>query len=872
MGEVRFSGPPQGCSASTFVGPFSEGEPPSCSQFRLDPYDGVRIGEAAHPGPQSLGDPTLGNLPTGTRVDVVVMFDGAVCIALWHNERCLVRDISLQGPGIYTLYSALICKPTNDLPVLTGDASTKVFLRPPQDAKTCWRLKELCAGLGGIAVGMLATGGSLLASADRCGLACSTLRLNHSSVVQGDLQDRSTRIAVHEVCPGVSCLVAAGVPCQGYSSQGLQRGFEDPRSHTLVHVLQYVWHSQAYGLILECVPAIAECNEAMQVLHLFANRANLQVKQVLLELADQWPMRRQRWWAALVPRDPPLTLSAWKAEPMRGVQSVIPEWPIWHPDQERALLWTEEERHAYSNPAFGQDVRILLPHSTAPTLLHSYGSPLDPCPCGCRRQGFARSSLLNRGLRGFGLLSCVLGRPRYLHPQEAALLCTLPVSRRHVTDVKAALCLLGQLAAPLHALWILAQVQSWFATHAALPAVDPQALLVQYKCALLRERHNAWLLPSMMKGGFLNLSRVDLQVPRFQVRCSGPVSVQALIHAESPFLDPDTRLRVLLDGRPLAPSCFLHFDSADVYVLDSEMLPSAHAGSQLPHLLTVKDVPARTHMQVSLPADDSTAAFSSEYGGPAMASLSKPLSSSRLALSCGLQLLCAQFNQLKSNFLPPMSCDHMMAFLADWPVPSRPHCLCMDEFRILVPFCQDDHWALLAMCKSLEATCSAILFDCRPGCSTVQARRLCVAFGAATSFTPTSFAETCHWRHDPDVPSEVYALAHAAAFLKDSCESGCLLQARSFVRIFEEAVASLYNSSPATLDSATPCSASPHAGRVPIPRQQFVHDSTAGVRIGEASHPGPLQRRHDPFTGRLRIPDPSSQVILTLFHFWDLTC
>ena len=224
-----------------------------------------------------------------------------------------------------------------------------------------------------------------------------------------------------------------------------------------------------------------------------------------------------------------------------------PEWPIWHTDQERALLWIEEERHAYSNPAFGQDVRILQPHSTAPTLLHSYASPLDSCPCGCRRQGFARSSLLSRGLRGFGLLSCVLGGPRYLHPQEAALLCTLPVSRLHVSDVKAALCLLGQLAAPLHALWILAQVQSWFADQAALPAVDLQPLLVQYKRALLRERHNAWLLPPMMKGGFLTLSRVDLQVPRFQVRRLSPVLAPTCLICWPPVTCP---LR-----RPCRPAC-----------------------------------------------------------------------------------------------------------------------------------------------------------------------------------------------------------------------------------------------------------------------------------------------------------------------------
>ena len=92
----------------------------------VDLYDGARIGEASHPGPQSLGDPALGILPVGARVGIVivVMFDGAVSTALWRDERCIVKDISLQGPGIYTLYDALVCTPMSTVPVLTGDGST----------------------------------------------------------------------------------------------------------------------------------------------------------------------------------------------------------------------------------------------------------------------------------------------------------------------------------------------------------------------------------------------------------------------------------------------------------------------------------------------------------------------------------------------------------------------------------------------------------------------------------------------------------------------------------------------------------------------------------------------------------------------------
>ena len=332
-GEAKNPGPP------VSLAPECRDAAPSL-QMRFDGFRGIRIGEAQNPGPAfaepgvsatdaptcgdefllDVGDPKLSSLKAGDRFDVVIHFNGERYKALWHDEHCFAHNLMIASPGTYTVYGAILC--SDDVPTITGDSCTRVFARPLQDGRTCWRLQELCAGLGGIAVGMQATGGCVLASVDRCVLSCETLRLNGSLVVQGDLQDRHVRIAAHEAQVGQSCLIAAGVPCQGYSPQGNCKGFDDPRSRTLLHVLRVVWHTQAYGLVLECVPAIADSCQAMQI---FAKRAHMQVSQVLLELAHQWPTRRGRWWCALLPEGEPLALVTWNDASCDGIRSVIPQ-------------------------------------------------------------------------------------------------------------------------------------------------------------------------------------------------------------------------------------------------------------------------------------------------------------------------------------------------------------------------------------------------------------------------------------------------------------------------------------------------------------------------------------------------------------------
>ena len=451
-----------------------------CSRLH-DPFRATRVGEASHPGPvnfPSVGDPSFCDLQIGDFFDVVLQSGSQECIALWHQQRCNVRNPTFHCPGIYTVYNACLVSPVDDMPTISIESDSIVIPKPPVDSRSCHRMVELCAGLGGISVGMQASGGLTLAAVDCSLLACQTLCLNQTLAIHGNLHDRDTRLQLHRSCCATSNIVAAGIPCQGYSSQGAQRGYDDTRNKTLLPVLQVLWHTQGLALILECVTAIENSQGAMAALRDFSQRAGFVLSTTRLELAHQWPARRSRWWGVLTPAYmAPLQLHSWPQQPDQCIAAVIPAWPTWPSADLQQLQWSESEAQAYADPTFGSDCRILHPDSVMPTLLHSYGSPLSGCPCGCRDSGFSAMSLVTKGLRGFGVKCEGLVNPRYLHPEEAGLLCTLPVHRQHVPNLKAALCLIGQIAAPLQSPWVISQVQRWFTHQLGGSPVSPPDLL-----------------------------------------------------------------------------------------------------------------------------------------------------------------------------------------------------------------------------------------------------------------------------------------------------------------------------------------------------------------------------------------------------------
>ena len=394
---------------------------------------------------------SLESVRTGQAVDAVVAVrhyqDGYTYVKeLWHGSLCKVRDE--LSPGIWTLYgyNAIV---DSDI-VLEPSIGSKKIQKPRDPDTGVISLKEICCGIGGFSVGAAESGFYTSVFLDRSDIACQTINANGGRTLHADIAQRETRIAFHEVEHTRACLVTAGFPCQPYSRQGDGRGFMDARAHTLVHVLETTWFVQPEGLVLECVTEAERHPMVRALLAELAGKLGWTQHHLTLELAERWPCRRLRWWCVLVPERFSGRIVGWpKVDVKPRICDVIAEWPSWSQQEIDQLRWDTNEAQHFLDPSMGDDQRVLDLQGQAPTALHSWGSQLRSCPCGCRGP-LSAQRLRNAGLRGFGVPLGSDGSFRHPHPQEVGLLNGLTVRLSHSIDLRAALCLVGQIASPLH--------------------------------------------------------------------------------------------------------------------------------------------------------------------------------------------------------------------------------------------------------------------------------------------------------------------------------------------------------------------------------------------------------------------------------------
>ena len=480
-----------------------------------------------------LGDPSLRDLQLGARVDLVLHVHGQdnSAVALWTGDVYFVKPALPQG--IWTLYQALLADRTDGSGCLLCDHHTTRLQKPELQPNAFSTIKEVCAGIGGISLGAGQAKCRTLVFLDRSEIACETIRMNGGRAMCGDVADRSICQQVHEVESTVGCVITAGFPCQPYSRQGNGNGLQDNRGLTLMHILQLAWHHQAAGLVLECVPEVQDYADTMALLHQFASAACFQMHSVVLDLGDVWGSHRRRWWCIMLPSHlPAFSISPWPPLSVAPtVADVIPEWPLWPRQQELELEWTVQEQSLYADPRFGKDPRRFVLNGKAPTALHSWGNALTACPCKCRKAGFSLSRLETGGLRGLGVVSAATGKVRFPHAQEVGLLNSMPPSFVHLAGARAALCLVGQLAAPAQAAWVFLHVATWTEQAFDLPSSTvPIDVLSDFLHGLLKQREMTWLLPSMWNKRVIQLSLEDTTS---QVVLAAPTTVRALLQAEA---------------------------------------------------------------------------------------------------------------------------------------------------------------------------------------------------------------------------------------------------------------------------------------------------------------------------------------------------
>ena len=472
-------------------------------------------------------------------------------------QHFLVRSIMGEIGEIWTMYDYQTYGEVDTLP-LVEPSPEGVALPHPQHAHDLLTGWDFCAGIGALGWGANFAGVSLAGHVDEGRLACIATRLNSNApIIQGDIKNIKTTKQVHQHSKGTKPLIMAGFPCQPFSRQGLQLGEKDPRFQTLPALLRSAWLLGASGLLMECVPEVKTSQPAMEHIRRFAEAKDLIMQDTILELADRWLCRRKRWWALLTPRSLPTpTLQTWpKSEVDYYPHNLISEWPVWPIKEEQQLKWTEQERNYYDDPTYGQDLRQIDLMKKIPTAVHSWGSALSACPCGCRQQGFSERWLRQGGLRGFAVHSKHLGARRFPHPGEVAFWNTIPASYRQLKTARAALAMLGQMAAPMQSAWVTAHLASAVYASQGRQAHTPLQVVSLWQERLLREAADLWVLPSMYIPRSITLEIEDVL---HQVQVQHPTTAFELVRAESDLAGWGHRVKLYEGQRELHGLTLLH--------------------------------------------------------------------------------------------------------------------------------------------------------------------------------------------------------------------------------------------------------------------------------------------------------------------------
>ena len=470
---------------------------------------------------------------------VIECLDDHRVMALAHGQEALMFGPTLIAGRKYTLYEFSITYVEKEKKWKIEEAeSSECVLCPTDDCCDIMKVKDVCAGIGGITQGLEHVGFHRLASMDCQELMCNTMSANGmGNVVQGNANNPRDRAKFHCTPDQTRCLIASGFPCQPLSSQGDGRGAEDQRSLVFDAVIDIAWEQQCAGLLLENVIKALQATYIQKKIQKLAWSMGMQFDQVILKLDKAWPCRRTRWWMMMIPKEYQIPkLMDLPLDPnMQRLDNLLPVWPRWSDHDEDILRLTSEELQMLHNPQYGNDVRVLQNDKHVPCILHSYANGLTSCPCGCRSAGFAQQRLDRDGLRGFYVHSQRDGHPRWLHPAEASLLCGVD-PLLHFPDPKAGLCLVGQCASALQATWMGAHV-----VQAIWPQmIDPVNTLISAKMWLLRQAHG--MIPSAP----VSMVAIDDQREgtRHLIRIEGECTVAQLRRAEERLQGPGHRIQV----------------------------------------------------------------------------------------------------------------------------------------------------------------------------------------------------------------------------------------------------------------------------------------------------------------------------------------
>ena len=431
-----------------------------------------------------------------------------------------------------------------------GSADNTIVLthsKPSWDSM--FSLMDLCSGFGGLSQGAMAAGWEIAVAVDHNPKMTGLFtKVCNAPTICGDFGDIEI---LHEIwkCSKGARAISSGFSCQPFSRLGDGKSHADDRSSCLPKTLAAAYYLQAWIVVLECVSPAGTDAYVRSELDKFVQGTNFTCSQVNLKLDHVWPCRRHRTrWLLTSPQLGPVDLHEWSPlQNISQVQQIIPEIHLWDVEDEQALSLDPRELAAFGVDDDSHGKHLLNAKGIAPCALHAWGNQLRPCACGCRVYPLSEARLQSKGLHGCLVRSATLPNGgtciRHLHPNEAMCLNSMDPVLDFGGDVRLTLSAVGQIAAPLQALWIFGTLRSRLDTlmHASAK-FDANAQIQAYRSWILMRARQVWTpvheqvqddrLLSMVSfwKDLKDLSLAELLYPlKWQGHLNEPISVAAVL-------------------------------------------------------------------------------------------------------------------------------------------------------------------------------------------------------------------------------------------------------------------------------------------------------------------------------------------------------
>ena len=447
----------------------------------------------------------FGDINIGSRINLVARLlcwdpchDGHRFQALHDGTSFLAAGL-LDGSGEkYTLLNGEFRR-QYPVPVIGIDQQTVVFKHDPPSWTSLHATVELCAGFGGMTQGMATSGFHTMVSVDWNERFMKLYDCQGTAeTVIGDVNELSTLIRMQKLAHGAGTLVA-GFACQPFSRLGDQLGGLDARSMCLRGILASAYYLQVQAVILECVQPAANNSFVIDEVNRFLKASGFHLSQCELNLSDVWPCRRPRaWWLITSPFLGKVPLSPWPCmNQVTKVRHLLPSIQPWDVNDEDLLALKTIELETFG--AFDETFhRFLLNfEGHAPCALHSWGSQLVGCECGCRIKGLSEHRLREKGLFGCLIKSCQTDLKnsvlRHLHPNEVMMLCAFDPMIDFGGNPRLTLAAAGQMASPLQAAWIFAALDARIQQLHGMPILfGSEARIQAYMAWVLMRGRQVW--------------------------------------------------------------------------------------------------------------------------------------------------------------------------------------------------------------------------------------------------------------------------------------------------------------------------------------------------------------------------------------------